>query len=304
MTEITVLPSPPPRPPRPKPAGHTIALALGGGGARGLAHILVLEAFEELGIKPTRIAGTSIGALYGAAYASGLAAAHIRALTEETLSSRFEVIRQLIAARSDPVRKLLRVLPLRSALLDPEAVLDLVLPKGVKAQFEDLAIPLQVVATDLVSQTAFVMDHGDLRSAVAASIAIPILFQPVRREGRVLLDGGLVNPLPYDLIAGTADVTIAIDVGGASREARLASTPSILEISVHSIQIIQKSITRERMRHVQPDIYIDVDLDQFGALDFLKVKDILAAAQPMKEQLKRQLGRVLDAETIALQGPS
>lgn len=303
MTKMTVLPSPLPRPPRPKTAGQTIALALGGGGARGLAHILVLEAFEELGIKPARIAGTSIGALYGAAFASGLAAAHIRALTEETLSSRFDVIRQLIAARSDPVRKLLRVLPLRSALLDPEAVLDLVLPKGVKARFEDLAIPLQVVATDLVSQTAFVMDQGDLRSAVAASIAIPILFQPVRREGRVLLDGGLVNPLPYDLIAGTADVTIAIDVGGASREARLATTPSILEISVHSIQIIQKSITRERMRHVQPDIYIDVDLDQFGALDFLKVKDILAAAQPMKEQLKRQLGRVLDAETIALQGP-
>ena len=81
-----------------------IGLALGGGGARGLAHIAVLEAFEELGVTPSRIAGTSIGALYGAAYASGMSAAHIRALTEETLGSRFDVIRQLFSSRAPPLQ--------------------------------------------------------------------------------------------------------------------------------------------------------------------------------------------------------
>src|SRR5919109_5581844 len=82
----------------PQPA---IGLALGGGGARGIAHILMLEAFDELGIKPKVIAGTSIGALYGAAYASGISAAEVRARTEETLGRRFDLVRQLFAARSE-----------------------------------------------------------------------------------------------------------------------------------------------------------------------------------------------------------
>lgn len=284
----------------PAAAKLPFALALGGGGARGLAHLVVLEALDELGIRPARIAGTSIGALFGAAYASGMTAAHIRALTEETLANRFDVIRQLFAARSDPVGRLLRVLPLRSALLDPEAVLELVFPKGVKATFEDLDVPLQVVATDLGSQRPFVMSEGNLHSAVAASIAIPVLFAPVQRDGHTLLDGGLVNPLPYDLIAGRNEVTVAIDVGGAAGPARVAAMPSIMEVSVHSIQILQKTITRERMRYLQPDIYIDVDLDQYGALDFLKVKDILAAAAPIKDVLKRQLTRRLAKDTVAI----
>ncbi len=278
-------------------------MALGGGGARGLAHILVLEAFDELGIKPVRIAGTSIGALDGAAYASGLSAKHIRALTEETLSSRFDIFRKLIAARSDPVGKLLRLVPLRSSLLDPEAVLQMVFPKGVKATFEELQIPLQVVATDIKSQLPFVMDSGVLNTAVAASIAIPVLFQPVRRDGRMMLDGGLSNPLPYDLITGTTETTVAIDVSGAAGEGEMGEKPSILEVSVQSVQILQKSITRERLRYIKPDIYVDVDLDDYTALDFLKVKEILAAAAPLKDQLKRQMHRIIESEVIAIASP-
>src|ERR1041384_8875645 len=88
------------KPPLPA-ARPTIALALGGGGARGLSHILMLEVFDELGIKPKVIAGTSIGAVFGAAYASGLSAKLIRAHAEEALSQRFGVVRQLLSARSD-----------------------------------------------------------------------------------------------------------------------------------------------------------------------------------------------------------
>ena len=92
----------------------TVALALGGGGARGLAHILMLEAFEELGVRPKVIAGTSIGAIYGAAFASGLSAAHIRAHTEETLGQRLDLVRQLFSARAEPILKLFNLLPMTS----------------------------------------------------------------------------------------------------------------------------------------------------------------------------------------------
>jgi len=190
----------------------SVALALGGGGARGLAHILMLEVFDELGIKPTIIAGTSIGALYGAAYASGLSAKQIRAYTEEILGRRLDLIRQLFASRSEPVQRLLRVVPVRSSLLNSATLLDLLYPDQVAKDFSELSIPLKVVATDLASQEAVVLDSGPLRPAVAASIAIPVLFSPVILDGRMMVDGGLANPLPFDLIDGAADITVAIDV--------------------------------------------------------------------------------------------
>jgi NTE family protein len=276
-----------------------IGLALGGGGARGLAHILVLEVFDEFGIKPTMITGTSIGALFGAAYASGLSAAFIRASTEETLSRRFDMVRQLFAARSDPVQKLLKLLPMRNALLNPEALLDLVLPTQVARDFAQLSIPLQLVATDLNSQSVHVMNSGRLRDAIAASIAIPVIFQPVRRGGFTLVDGGLVNPLPFDLLGDNIDITVAIDVTGASSsDVQVSAQPTALLVAAQSLQILQKSITIEKLRSRQPDVYIDVQLDKFNALEFHKVADILKAAAPAKEALKRQLGRVLAAETL------
>src|SRR5262249_53983789 len=90
-----------------------IALALGGGGARGLAHILMFEVFDEMGLKPTVIAGTSIGALFGAAYASGLSARLIKAHTEEVLGQRMGLTRYLLSARSEPVQRFLNILPIR-----------------------------------------------------------------------------------------------------------------------------------------------------------------------------------------------
>ena len=196
--------------------GRRIALALGGGGARGLAHILMLEVFDELGLKPKVIAGTSIGALFGAAYASGLSARLIRAHTEEVLSQRLGLTRYLLSARSEPVQRFLNILPIRSSLLKPELLLDLMLPSKVARDFAHLAIPLKVVATDFYAQEQIVLDSGDLRSAIAASMALPALFTPVTRDGRVLMDGGLVNPLPFDVLKGEADITVAIDVSGAS----------------------------------------------------------------------------------------
>ena len=277
-------------------ATPSIALALGGGGARGLAHILMLEAFEELGLRPKIIAGTSIGAVLGAAYASGISAKMVRAYTEEALSQRLDMVRQLFAARSEPVQKFLNFIPIRSALFNPLSALELLLPNEVARDFAGLKIPLRVVATDFYAQEQVVFAAGDLRKAVAASMALPALFTPIAIGGRLLMDGGLVNPLPFDVVSGEADITVAIDVSGASTGPGKRLHPSALASLLSSSQIMQRSIVREKLRAHQPDIYIDVEVDAFYVLDFHRFREILAAAQSAKAQLRRQLTRILLSE--------
>jgi len=283
------------RPTLPRP---TIALALGGGGARGLAHIPMLEVFDELGLKPKVIAGTSIGAVFGAAYASGLSAKLIRAHAEEALSQRFDIARQLLSARAEPVIKILNFLPLRSALLKPESLLELMLPSSVARDFSLLNIPLKIVATDYYGQEQTILSEGSLRTAVAASMALPALFTPVTINGRMLMDGGLTNPLPFDVLRGEADITIAIDVSGAPVMPGKRPHPSAFAMLMASSQIMQRTIVRQKLMVAQPDIYIDVEVDTYYVLDFHRFKDIMAAAAPAKERLRRQLERVLSTETL------
>jgi NTE family protein len=275
----------------------SVGLALGGGGARGVAHVLMLEVFDEMGLRPAIIAGTSIGAIFGAAYASGLSARLIRAHTEEVLGQRLGFAQALLAARSEPVLKLLNFLPVRSSLLSPSLLLDQVLPSRVAEDFAGLAIPFKAVATDFYAQEQVVLDSGNLRSAVAASIALPALFSGVVRGERLLMDGGLVNPLPFDVLEGAADVTVAVDVTGASSGPGKRLQPSPLAALVSSSQVLQRSIVREKLKASRPDIYIDVDVDRFQVLEFHRFREVLAAARPAKEQLQRQLERVLTSET-------
>jgi NTE family protein len=279
-------------------ARPSIGLALGGGGARGLAHILMLEVFDELGIKPKIIAGTSIGAVFGAAYASGFSAKLIRAHVEEALSQRFGFARQLLSARSEPVLKILKFLPIHSALLNPESLLERMLPSAMGRDFADLEIPLKIVATDYYAQEQAVLTEGPLRTAIAASIALPALFTPVTVNGRMLMDGGLTNPLPFDVLNGDADVTVAVDVSGAPIAPGKRPHPSAFSALMSSSQIMQRTIVREKLRAQQPDIYIDVEVDEYYVLDFHRFKQILAAAAPAKEQLRRQLDRVLASQTL------
>lgn len=286
------------RPPPGAPGAASIALALGGGGARGLAHIVVLEALEELGLKPSAIAGTSIGAIFGAGAAAGLSAAHMRAHVEETFSQRYALVRNLLSVRARPVDKLLNLLPMRTALLDPEALLELLLPSRIPHTFEALKTPLEVIATDFYGEETVVLDTGSLHQAIAASIALPAIFQPVTIAGRVLIDGGLVNPLPYDRLQGRAGIVIAVDVTGAGREQRHPAGPGAVEALFAASQILQRSIVREKLKAERPDILIDMPSAAFGVLEFHRWQEILAAAEPAKEQLKRQLARVMAAETV------
>lgn len=288
------------KPTLPAASGPTIGLALGGGGARGLAHILMLEVFDELGLRPKVIAGTSIGAVFGAAYASGMSARQIRAHTEEALSQRFDMVRQLLSARSEPVLKLFRFLPVRSSLLNPEALLELLLPSAVARDFGHLPTPLKIVATDFYAQEPAILTEGSLRAAVAASMALPALFTPVTIGGRVLVDGGLVNPLPFDVLNAEADITVAVDVSGAPMVSGKRPHPSAFGALMSSSQIMQRSIVREKLKARQPDIYIDVEVDAFYVLDFHRLKDILTAAAPAKAHLLRQLDRVLSSQTAEM----
>lgn len=271
----------------------SIGLVLGGGGARGLAHILMLEVFDELGIKPKIIAGTSIGAIYGAAYAAGLSGRDIRTHTEEILTKRVGLVRDLFAARVQGVGRFWNLISARSALLAPGTLLDLILPPGVPQSFEDLVIPLRVVASDFYALEATVFSSGPLRPAVAASMALPVIFEPVLIGGRSLMDGGLTNPLPFDLIAGEADIIVAIDVSGTTVPSPSRARPTAIEALFASSFLFERSIVREKLKAHRPDIYIDAGTGRYQALDFLKVRDILAAAEPAKALLRDKLASVL-----------
>lgn len=276
----------------------SIALALGGGGARGLAHILMLEAFDELGIRPTVIAGTSIGAIIGAAYASGISGRQIRAHTEEVLTGRFELLRDLFAARARPVTRLWNVFTARNALLAPDTLLDLVLPRGVKNDFSGLDIPLKIVASDFYGLEARVLETGPLRRAIAASMALPVVFEPVVIDGRALIDGGLTNPLPFDILRGLADILVAIDVGGTPVPSSERPNPTALEALFSASFLFERSIVREKLKASQPDILVGGGTGTFQVLEFWKVKEILAAAEPAKAELKARLTRVLSVPTL------
>lgn len=276
----------------------TIALALGGGGARGLAHIPVLEAFDELGLRPKIIAGTSIGAVFAAAYASGLSGREIRAHAYEVLRKRLDLVRDLYAARVRSSRGILNVLAPRPAFLAPDRLLDIILPSRIARDFEHLVTPLKIVASDFYAQEPVVFSSGPLRRAIAASMALPVIFQPVVVDGRVLIDGGLVNPLPFDILNGEADLTVAVDASGAPVRRPGRETPKAWEALFASNFIFERTIIKEKLRYRQPDLYIDAGTSRFQILDFLKIDEILAAAEPAKERLKVQLSRLLEAETL------
>jgi NTE family protein len=266
-----------------------IGLALGGGGARGLAHILALQAFDELGLKPALIAGTSIGAIIGAGYAAGLSAQEIRERAETLLGRRRDILRNLFALPPRTWSELWTLRPFAQSAMNPEALLGLVFPETMAAGFADLRVPLLVVATDFYAQTRVVMSSGALVPAVAASMALPGLFRPVQHEHRILVDGGLTNPLPFDLLKPGADVSVAIDVIGGPSAENAGQLPSAMEALIATSQIMQKAIVQEKLALAQPDLLLRPPVWSYRVLDFHKVREILATATPWKDELKHAL---------------
>ncbi|AHB48092.1 patatin [Hyphomicrobium nitrativorans NL23] len=279
--------------------GPRIGLVLGGGGARGLAHILMLEVFDEFGIKPAVIAGSSIGAIFGAAYAAGLSGCEIREATEEALGNRFELIRSLFTARAARAINSRNPFTSRAAFLAPGGLLDVLLPPRVPDTFEALEIPLRIVASDFYALESVVLSSGPLRPAVAASMALPVIFEPVLMDGRSLVDGGLTNPLPFDILVGEADVLVAIDVSGTTVPSPKRARPTAIEALFSSSFLFERSIVREKLKSHRPDIYIDAGTGRYQALEFLKMREIFAAAQPAQDALRERLSLLLDTNAGA-----
>jgi NTE family protein len=270
----------------------SIALALGGGGARGLAHIAMLEVIDELELKPVAIAGTSIGAIVGAAYAAGIKAAQLRAYALSMFRNRAKVYARLFEARIGRIGDVFaRGNPV---LLDGERLLDRFWPDEVPDSFEELAIPFTAVATDYYGCREITFSSGALVSGVAASMALPGIIKPVGIEGRLLIDGGAVNPLPCDVVTGKADIVIAIDLTGAP-SAEETRSPNAFSTLFAAAQIMQGTIVREKNKAHPPDILIKPGVEGFGVIDFFKTRQILAAAEPGKAKLRQELKARLEA---------
>ena len=270
-----------------------IGLALGGGSARGLAHIPMLEVFDELGLKPSIIAGSSIGALIGAGYAGGMTAREIRERAEMLLANRLGAMRYIFGARKTRLSDLLALRGLASLHVQGEKLVDLALPDHLPVNIEDMPITFKVVTTNYDLMTEHVFESGPMLRAVAASIAIPgVILGPVI-DGHIHVDGGITNPLPFDHAREGMDIVIAIDVTGRPRKPA-GKHHSNMELAIGSLLIMFRQVANLKRAISPPDIYVESLMD-FSAGDFFKLPELLKAAEPAKDQLKRELEKQIMA---------
>lgn len=270
-----------------------IGLALGGGAARGLAHIPMLEVFDELGIKPAVISGCSIGALVGAGYACGMSAAEVRGRAEQLLSNKIETMKYVFSTRQSKLTDIFSLKSLTALHLNGEKLVDLVLPDHLPQMIEDTVIPFRVIATDYEMMEERVFKSGPMVPAVAASIAIPSVINAPRIDGRIHVDGGVTNPVPFDHAREGADIVVAVDVTGRPRTPG-GRHPGNMELGIGSILIMFAKMAELRRAISSPEIYIKPPVESFGTGDFFRAREIFAAAEPAKDELKRLLSAAID----------
>lgn len=271
----------------------SFGIAFGGGGARGLAHIHVIEALDELGIRPVAISGSSIGAIMGACMASGMTGKDMHAYTRSILSRRAEVATRMWRARPGTFAEVLQG-GLRVSQFNVERILKAFLPDAIPETFAELSIPLKVTATDFFGHKLAVLNDGDLHSALAASAAIPAVFRPVMRDGTLLIDGGIYNPVPFDLIELDADIIIAVDVVGAPTEAG-RKHPTSVDLMFGATQLMMQSIIAAKLMQSRPDILIRPAVSKYRVLDFMKIDALMAETVAIKDELKREIEKAVEA---------
>jgi NTE family protein len=272
-----------------------VGLALGGGGAKGLAHILMLETLDELGVRPHLIAGSSIGAIIGALYAAGLSGRDIRAQVAQFFVDDKDAKEKLFALPKS-VRWLDFIDPALAAggMLASDDFIEFLGEILPTTRFGKLQIPLKVVTAELLTGREVVIDSGDLLPALQASMAVPGVFPPVELGGRKLVDGGVANPLPYDLVQAGSDIVIAIDVSG-EREIENGETLSSLGVLLQSFHTMSNNILAEKLKQQRPDIYIRPDIRNVRVLEFYKAKQVFEEARPAQQEFARDLARALRA---------
>ena len=257
VTPLVVTPKPPPK----------IGLALGGGAARGFAHVGVIQVLEENGIKPNLVTGTSAGSLVAAIYASGKNGAQLQRVAE-TMEE---------AAIAD------WTLPIFSrGMLRGDALARYVNAQVSSKLIEDLPMPLGIVATDLNTGNDVLFQRGDTGTAVRASSAVPAVFQPVKIAGREYVDGGLVSPVPVGAARRMgADFVIAVDISSPPEGSLTGGT---LDILMQTFSIMGKSINRYELRDAE--VVVRPALQGIGSSDFsARKRSIEAGRQAMLKMI-------------------
>jgi len=269
----------------------TIGLALGSGGAAGLSHIRMIEVFEEMEIRPDTIAGTSIGAIIGALYAAGMNSEQMRELFAEFGESALNPFANDNGMDIGPT-DLLEIDFETGSVLDPSGFFELVGEHIEARSFEELDIPLKVVATNYWDGETVVLSEGDLFEALEASMAVPGLVAPVEIGDRLLIDGGTSNPLPWDQL-GEVDIVVAIDVTG-TRNPERDGRPNLADLLFKTFEIMQQSLIAQMRKASPPDIYIKPELADIRLLHFDRVDEILEQAEAAADKLREQLGKALE----------
>jgi NTE family protein len=272
-------------PPRTESARPRIGLVLSGGGARGAAHIGVLKVLEEYHVPIDAIAGTSMGAVVGGLYASGLNAADVERVMQSVdwqdafrdrpprsdLNFRRKLEDQNFLVKF-PLGLKGKKFRLPRGLVQGQKLTQtlraLTLPVAQIQSFDDLAIPFRAIATDIVTGDRVVLDHGDLTTAMRASLSAPGVFAPVDADGRMLVDGGLSSNLPVDVArAMGVDILIVVDCGFPLLER--AKLDSVATVSNQMLAIlIRHNTTEQRKLLTSKDVVIDPALGDFSSLDF------------------------------------
>lgn len=269
----------------------TFALALGAGGARGLAHLHALRAFEDLGLKPSLIAGTSIGSVIGCAACAGMSSEALKDHILRKISNRLSLMSDIFKVRASSWESFLADGGFRLGELNLERILGAFLPPEIPYSFQDLTIPLQIAATDFYAGNTEVFQSGPLRPAMAASSAIPGVFLPVERRGRFYIDGSATNPCPLDLPQDQVDHVIAIDVSGGPG-IRKGLRPTKIEAIYSSNQLMQAAIARNLAALYPKTILLRPQVDGFRSLEFLKAKAILDDTVGLKDEVKSAIERL------------
>lgn len=271
-----------------------IGVALGAGGARGLAQIIILEALDEMKIKPAVISGSSIGAIVGAFLAAGFSMEQLREIVDEIILGKRSKFWE-IHKKSDFMKYFDFIDPtIRSGgLLKGNKLINFLTKKLKVSDFNDLQIPLKVVTTNYYSKKEEVLTDGKLMPAIRASYALPFLFAPIKINKHFLFDGGMVNPLPYDVLRGSCDIVLAIDVSATNPQREENTSPSSYEVLFSAFQIMQNSIVNEKLKLNKPDIHIKTNIKDVRVHEFLKTDEIYRQAEPSKKELQEKLEIVL-----------
>ncbi len=271
----------------------TLSLALGGGGARGIAHIHVLEVLDELGIVPVAISGSSVGAMIGAAYASGMSGVEIRQYVEDTFGNKTRFFSKLWRQLPSSVGEFVSRGWPKIGVLDAERVLRAFMPEQIPRKFADLKTPLIITATDFYGQKGLNITEGSINNAVAASIALPAVFRPVKIDGIVYIDGGIANPVPFDQLYDKADILLAIDVVG-SPQGKPGESPSRMESLYGASQLMMQTTTAMKMIIRPPEILLRPDVNSYRVHDFFKAETILRETVYFREEVRQAIHAAMD----------